>query len=478
MYWVFGLALFVIGLILIPKIRPIKVKPIASLKDVASAPSTKLRPMSLMERWYSASHDSGVYLNFCVGVEIEGEIPSRDAFREAGVRLMAAYPQLSFHIVDNNHQSPCKGHVMTGPKDPQPIIEYIDRQDEDSWKRVIEKEQHRGFGSNPPLWRLTIVSSAQDRDRFDLVFCFYHGFVDGVSGHILADKFMILLDGGDVPTSDALPVPLENLLDISPTIGRIAEELFYDAFPKMNPRHKAYLGPPHQADVWGHHMGYVSFSSEEVTRLLMASRSQGSTINSAISASAHFALAKYLNRSDIECTFGCAVNLRSRTQPPRSPDEIGVYVCEPNFFYRISKSTSFWKFANQCRNDIQTNIESACQTIGILQFLPGSWIDFFQRRAARSPNGRSESLNLSNIGQLTFAKTRFQIRDVWFTNGKPKSGPLFNICAVTVNNRLTLSVGVPFVVSEADAQRFIALVKEAMMHACEKSDFTIEQFLS
>jgi hypothetical protein len=61
-----------------------------------------IRYMSLLERYYSASHNADVYYNFCIIAEMEGSIPSSQYPIAVIHQLVKRHPSLSFVLNDVN----------------------------------------------------------------------------------------------------------------------------------------------------------------------------------------------------------------------------------------------------------------------------------------------------------------------------------------------------------------------------------------
>src|SRR5690242_19193014 len=98
---------------------------------------------------------------------------------------------------------------------------------------------------------------------------------------------------------------------------------------------------------------------------------------------------------------------------------MGPYVCGPGGVHSISGTTSFWKLAQECKEEINETTTKSYQTIGILKFLSGSWKDYFGRKESLKPNGRNETLHFSNLGQLKFPESsEWKIKMGWFINSK------------------------------------------------------------
>eukprot|EP01114_Cavostelium_apophysatum_P010237 TRINITY_DN2373_c0_g2_i1.p1 TRINITY_DN2373_c0_g2~~TRINITY_DN2373_c0_g2_i1.p1 ORF type:complete len:490 (-),score=48.59 TRINITY_DN2373_c0_g2_i1:55-1524(-) len=483
--------IFVVLLALLPFVlwnwRPGKRKLIEDRGSGNFQDPNSLRPLGLLERWYSASHDSKSGLKVSFVLELQGPIPPLNLIEDTLSKLAVNRMFLGVNIKNDEHRTDKEAYFCRVDATRKGFVyplETVFREDDQTWKRVVDNELHNAFDLTDPdalLWKVILISSSISL-QYELLFCFHHTAVDGMAGIHLVQDFLFLF-GTKRETGapeEKLPPPIENVLDIRPTLGKIIRLLFYDSFPRFDPSRKVFLGPPH-VDAERHSLfTYISLTEEETEAVKRAAKDKQTTFHGALSAAAHFALAKNVGQPKVTSLISNAVNLRKKCVPPLPDSTMGAFVCGPGGVHTISGDTSFWRLARECKDEIESNTVDYYQTIGVLNFLTGSWKDFFARKAAHKPNGRHETLSISNLGQFNFPSNVLngsKLNNLWFVNTRTADGPLYNISAVTVDRKFHCTITAPSPpIDQQTLSNYGTHLKNAMIQSTQDSGFTVANF--
>jgi len=416
-------------------------------------PGCAVRSLGVFERWYSVQHDAQIYFNFSFAFKFEGSIPSEEHMRLVVSHLIGKYPSLSCAIVnkDDDKEPP---YFVKVDQVEQKVCKF---EKNPSWKDVILLNHHTPFNIKDitqPLWKL-IFLQGNNPNKFILIASFHHSICDGSSGIRLCQDLLrtyeMVTSSSSSPNQSTTKyqqqqfLPMEDLLDIRPTLWNIIKQVSMDSFPFLRSKSQTWLGPPDSQDERTGGLVYISLNETELENLYQQCRSQGTTINAALCAALQFSAAVTLNNFNLEMSISSAVNLRPYCSPIVSADQTGPILCAPDLHRKIQPNESFWNLARLTRRCFDEGIIESYQLIGILKFLPGSWLDFLKRRKKRVPNGRDHSIHISNLGRTEFEKIYggCKLKRVWFSSVKGPEGPVYQLNVATVHGKLTATLGYP-----------------------------------
>eukprot|EP01114_Cavostelium_apophysatum_P016291 TRINITY_DN4597_c0_g1_i1.p1 TRINITY_DN4597_c0_g1~~TRINITY_DN4597_c0_g1_i1.p1 ORF type:complete len:488 (-),score=56.72 TRINITY_DN4597_c0_g1_i1:656-2119(-) len=443
-----------------------------------------IRSLGVLERWYSANHDSGVGGNFSLVLQLEGTIPSLRSLEEAVRKLMEANLALRVGVKDEYHlvDKPAYLRRISSPKSP---IVCIERTRDDTWKAIIAREHETKFDvadENALLWKLFLVSSPKSR-AFEIIFRFQHVPIDGMAGINIVQDFLKIFESGESLPSTDIPPPLDNVLDIRPKFGNILTELTCELFPILDPhRRSVYLGPPHIDMPISDRTSVISrvgISADETVAVRERAKQERTTFHAAVCAAAQFALAKMVAEPEVKSLLVSAVNLRGLCATPM-PNNAGVFICGPHEVHLLTKNTKFWELARECKDKLTANIERDYQQIGILGFYKNSLLNFFSKKKALKPNGRSGTINISNLGHVDFPERLLGgcvLKDLWFLNTKGPEGPLYMISGLSANGRWSCSIAAPSpALQQHEVDEYGRLFMEALARSSTEPTMSVATF--
>ena len=239
-------------------------------------------------------------------------------------------------------------------------IQIVPRKSQDDWIDIHAEASKVPYEfETRPAIRFILV---QDPEISEVIILCHHIICDGMSVAYLARDLMVYL-GDPSREVEALPAPapitLNNIPgDVAPSalvkyfINRIKrkwdEEIVYFDQEDYEILTKTYW------DNYKHKLFSIELSEEETSALVKQCRSEGITVNSAITAAFSGALTFVSGKKSHHKKTGIAVSLRDRL--PEPPEEaMGYYASgfELNLEYNHKKD--FWENARQYHKKIKPN---------------------------------------------------------------------------------------------------------------------------
>eukprot|EP00343_Euplotes_focardii_P011126 CAMPEP_0205830666 /NCGR_PEP_ID=MMETSP0206-20130828/41767_1 /ASSEMBLY_ACC=CAM_ASM_000279 /TAXON_ID=36767 /ORGANISM="Euplotes focardii, Strain TN1" /LENGTH=485 /DNA_ID=CAMNT_0053134541 /DNA_START=29 /DNA_END=1486 /DNA_ORIENTATION=- len=434
------------------------------------------RRLGLLERWYSASHETGVMLNFCTVVSCHSTLPLRLAdFQEAVACVCRTLPLLRATIVDDD-ASPYFEEISNfqGVE-----VTRVQRVTADTWERLVESENVKPFpyAKGPaPLWRVHLVDCEGSPGDFELVVTVHHGIADGRANmHIcrqLLKAYARARDGSPpssapVPLdSDTAALPLDGLVDLRPSVGFVAKLLLAHKLGVGVPE-RGWLGRPAEPEARSGHVLSGEFTSDETSAIVARCRAEQVTVHalavaaSLIAAAAAEAEGSKKGGGRDTLKFGCstAIDMRGRLAGPApAPSTLGALVCDVKCVLPVRPDSAVWSLAREAWG-AGANPTGGLQTIGVLEHAgPSLWKTVRELRA-KSSAGRSAAVCVSNLGVVKFEAQygEVHVKSARHAQLKLGEGPVFNLAMATTAGVLAyaFTYTVPNV-SHEQARRFRA----------------------
>eukprot|EP00050_Salpingoeca_kvevrii_P015748 m.49719 g.49719 ORF g.49719 m.49719 type:complete len:536 (+) comp6492_c0_seq1:47-1654(+) len=461
----------------------------------AAQRSSDVLKFGLLDRWYSASHDAGSMICFCLVAHLDGgalarlsEAQVRALLATAVSKVLSSSSPLLRAFCDDNDDGEGRFTVIE-EIDVAGMVNYVSRASDGTWEAEMDAQVMMPFARGQPQWRVVAVH-APGSATAELILSLHHGLCDGIaSTHVLRELLLAIksLSGGidgdtqtlasDAPRTVSIPhtqhldlvhVPVEYLVDMRPSLGSIVYEVLADRLPALRQKETAWLGPPHDPVEMSPskrrpQSQHLVLGNDEVQQLLSACRNHRTTMHAAVCAAAHRALCGALaadGDGDVHVATAPttlsmmhAINLRDRGTIPLGPEHLRAYVCgvvTSDPMDRLDDDDG-WQLANSIRQRALSQIVAGQQQVGLLGFLSGSWQAFFQRRKSRPPhNGRDTSLGVSNLGRVPMPHkcgVLGELQGVLFSQSKHGEGPVIHVSLMTTsldNNIQNLRVHIGF----------------------------------
>jgi hypothetical protein len=148
---------------------------------------------------------------------------------------------------------------------------------------------------------------------------------------------------------------------------------------------------------------------------------------------------------------------------------------------RATINDKFWETARKINQQIIDDIPQAVATNGLIAYVPKPTVQWLFSREARPPNGRAETMRMSNLGVIEFEDAYgalCQVRDVWFARHGMRDQQVFMMNVLTPGKDRDMNVllsGVPEILNEGDLQCLVDTFLQVLHHATATppdSDFT------
>ena len=430
------------------------------------------REMGLLERWYSASAEAGAMPAFayCVEFAASSAATASLGWWKAETENLACYlyskhAMLGVSIVDDFGEGSTSAPVhnlvrLQSSVDPRITVQVVQRTSDATWQQECARQQAMVFPANVPPFRLILVHpgslSSSSSTAIEIILVVHHTMLDGVAGGVLlqeiAEKVVADAAQGGLPAvlaptpcTEPLPPAVDEVVDLRPRLGSALFAVAQDALPvlrKLSPN--GWLGPAAHTPAKQRFpvTAYGEVSPVTLSKLKHACKLHGVTMHGAFVAAAAAGCGATMRRlgalhSETSVSVNSAVSLRPAAQPA---SRLGTYVTTLGQLVNVQRPLDFWTEARRSNKIIHTPgaREAAASLIGLLSYLPGSWLAFFRRRVDAAPNGRTETVDISNLGVLRMPQTPagcpVACTGAWFLNEKTGEGSVFMVNLMTLQH--------------------------------------------
>lgn len=247
------------------------------------------------------------------------------------------------------------------------------------------------------------------------------------------------------------PAEIEAHTNVKPGLWFLIKILLADKFAFFRPKTESWIGPadrgavlrPTPALLWS------KVPAPLVASLRALCRTRKTTINAALWSAVVFALFRTFRRalqatSEAQTGHNPAakdgavtlrlenpIDLRSRFDVPIS--HLAPLIIGTDFEVTASLNTAFWKTAASVQEKIVEAVPVGIKTNGLISFIDKPSVPWVFGREARAPNGRRDTLKISNLGCLDFERSYGSLacHDVWFGRHTVRDGCLFTLFVLT-----------------------------------------------
>lgn len=113
-------------------------------------------------------------------------------------------------------------------------------------------------------------------------------------------------------------------------------------------------------------------------------------------------------------------------------EDLGVSLVGPQVLLIASLESNVTEIASAYQTQLAASREAACMDMGLCKFISEDWIQFLKRHAHRHPNGREDSLEVSNLGYMSFGEMAgWSVEGLWFAQGRNVTGPAVTLTMVS-----------------------------------------------
>lgn len=470
-------------------------KPIAMNEDGLT------RPLGELDTWYAAKNRVRILPHFYVAATLSGKPWTLKEAQILFSRVLACHAPSMCTLVD--HDDPTQPpywrrlwHPSYLPEE-QGVMDIhfetraTDAEDDVSWKALAQQHEAEVFSITSPyhtLIRLVIVSRP-NCPYYEVILVPHHAVCDGRGGMFflrqLLDEWSLLQaedvaslqpldltqiiigDGqlGDAVSSNSRPkharwpTEMEALVHTTPSLWFLVKALIEDSLPMFRPTKKFWLGPSDRGALLKPtaEVAWLKISPTVVEAIRIISRTRGVTVNGALWAAITFGLFRIYRRhvkAGREVPTGLNPNDPSSawfrlTSPVDLRSRLGVsevrfspMVVGSEFFAQASTKMTFWATAKSANENLLAGIPNGISTIGTIRWLPRPSGPWFAKREAAPPNGRRQTLEISNVGSLDFGLRYGDsiLRDVYFGRHTVRDGHLFSVTAVTAGSHRAMNL--------------------------------------
>jgi len=293
------------------------------------------------------------------------------------------------------------------------VVEFVKTRDV---RRILEEGHQVGFTwGGLPLWRVKVISSAEDEreGEIEVAFFVHHALGDGRSGFAFHLDFVDALNNlaaidndtqketstlVKVPKLDFLP-PLEDAHTLPLSYRFIATQLIKSLLPASKDN-QHWTGSPHRSDRNITNFRLLYLPSSILNNLLRQCRHRNVTFTALLTVTIARVLARvYTQYTRFSCS--CAMSFRRFTATGRRA--MCNYVT--SYTHRFSSVSSqggcipcdtfSWDAVQTCFKEIKSATASpANQQVGLLKFV-NNYEGFFKDKVGRE---RPHSFEISNVG--------------------------------------------------------------------------------
>ncbi|CAB4378416.1 hypothetical protein RhiirA5_503971 [Rhizophagus irregularis] len=403
-------------------------------------------------------------------------------------KLILKQPSLSISLKDTRSPQPL--FILLSQIDLSNLIKFVViSNDEKDLVNAFEQEHDIALDQDDetkPLWRMTIGiatnsdGNTQTRPDYDLcvMFCWHHCIGDGKSAYAIHNTFIESVNSTlqeknnsfiepinpfskyiiSIPDTHQICEPLEKRINVKPTIPHLLKEAFIElllpSILKKSLLPNYWAGDTHSKDLLDYHTKVLLYSLEkdEFENLILITRQNQTTIQAVLHTAILFSSSHYLNNSNKSIRITSPFTLRPYATPPISSDDMGNYVTEFLFDYKVPVNRSnfdniyFWELCRQYKSQLENDIPSSIQHVGMLDYLSKdnkSWEDFFKQKMIGLPMGRGYSFELSNWGKYYNENTNtcnWKIIDMFISQSAQVVGAAINVNSISYSNKLNISI--------------------------------------
>ncbi|CAB9530230.1 Conserved hypothetical protein [Seminavis robusta] len=463
------------------------------------------RRLGFLERWYVAHSRSGMHTGFLIALELESSntetsLLSLEDTRQILRRVCQKFPWLRVKLkrdgvdgIDSREflkpasSSSTETENTNGlwgddlyvqvlsPQQPsgdffafrQVVVEKESNIPEVLERTLEEESTQEWHDEDPsaPLWRATVLSTADNPHRFSLILAFHHLIVDGVGSTSIAqailDEMNSQTPNGNKSTDDEATInnnplapPMEDLMDTVPTLSHLLIPVLLDRFPSL----ETYFKPIHWKGLTKHDAGArqstmvccpISLNGQQLAKVC---EDMKFTFNSLCVATLCKAIAKTVGNqkehisaamtttqnngiNSVNFKVIVAKNERNNCHPVK-PDDLGVYLSGPQVYVSCCSSNNnatttnkaeYQSIASSFQQRLRALYRAAAMDMGLCVFIPGDWIPFASKFAKNEPNGINDSIEFSNLGKVRFTTNngtpnKWNVKDFWFAQGRRETG--------------------------------------------------------
>ncbi|KAJ5241985.1 uncharacterized protein N7469_000312 [Penicillium citrinum] len=421
----------------------------------------KLRPVGRLEKYSTARHQVGFYLNLAVAATYtlpkEYTLSIKDYVFKACAAVIEEHPILSAIPAADDTQEPYFVRLPT--IDLNQVVQFTQRQQKSSnstltgdndltpdldLQAVLQSEHNKPFAAPNPFWRLHVLLDKEDNSRFTVALILHHALGDGTSAKSFHLSFLCALrstSDGEISHTVMTPqVPLlPNIEDIHPmslSFWFLAKKIF-----------QAKIYSPRDPGLWtgskillptSTRIRLVPFSKKLVGQLRSACRQESTTITALLQTVYARALFKNIPESFTRLNCTGAFSTRRFLPDIITEGSMGVFVADIEESYTRSTvlprdSITFpWEEARRSRKTIQAALDRQGADTGpnLLKF-----VNDYQKELCLSKVGedRDKSFEVSNIGAVVFTEDPSLpcIQDMAFSQCASVMGNAIGVSVVT-----------------------------------------------
>jgi hypothetical protein len=431
--------------------------------------SSKIRPLGLLEKYQVSKSIADCYgtVNLAAHLEHSSGWQDQDVQAWFLARLVPAMQKICereplLSIVVENHDKPDAYLRQIAKLNVMDIVEFktASFQDNAVFQELVGTECRHNFrveDASKPLWRLCVITHPEDTKHCIIFFTWQHVIGDGMSSTMFFDKFLDILNNGNIdqnPEStiqlkkiDEIPLPYDQRGSPKPNIitevvPKAISALFTPKFISQRLDANRWAGE-FTAKEEKHNTTARTFEIS-LEKLLPRCKSEKVTPHCALYIAAITAASSELIDGPAKITIATPVNARQFCNPKIPADEIGNFVGVLDNAVQVPLKEPFWDEARKYRKKLKENQRDeaiATQYLGFLGTYPEEWVKFFKKPLTNSKMGRSGGLELSDLAwwQPKVGKGDWVVEKATFCQSINVYGTNISLNAVTVGSALRVA---------------------------------------
>jgi NRPS condensation-like uncharacterized protein len=302
------------------------------------------RELSLSERFYWLSNQESPF-NICIAVGIEGDLDPL-ILREALDILQKRYVFLRSSV-----RNPSKPYFTTEEVGHIPLRVHR-LEEEDQWVGEIDNELHTPFSyESGPLMRVAYLKGFE---KSELLVSTDHLITDGLACIHLIEELLQIVDGLNQQSpilshpSSIIQQPLEFFIPESINFSTTSSPVL------SVDNASAHTVPGRMGDPEGTGLLFSSLSQEETSRLMVACRDNGTTVQGALFAAMILVMQRETQLQKI--AYECPANLRGFLQPALPLTELGSHIGILYFEAHFEREKGFWDLAREAKSQLHAHL--------------------------------------------------------------------------------------------------------------------------
>ena len=482
-------------------------KPVENTEIQCTSSGKLIRPVGPLEKGLISALDKQHIPKIVFLLRLKSKVHlDPDMVRQALVLLAKRYPLLRMKISKESRNGEPVTEYFTEVEDPSEInFEEVKGFNAEDLESVFERELETPFDLNiGPLWRAVLLDeihvdeAAKDTYKNSIFFTFLHVITDGRSILLMMEQFFryltMVCEGQEAevkslpfrPSTGVLmrhrctPSVLDKMVyRVSSWMSNLKtalkiprpENLYLASYPPVCTRDPA--APDKTSVVWR------EYSFEETLGLTKACKMSKCSVHGAITAAAHLAMAKILDKGKEETSINplylkssCNVDIRKECRPEIESNEFAL--CVSSFRTEIkvsSRNKDFWKFAQHCARQVQW----AFFTGQHHKFLKQCQIKLMapiKQGVAQCNQQDQRVFNLSNVGRQEWKSGEtgpYYFEGLAASVSLRPSGLVFGLIFATTNGKLRCTNSYnKQVASREQAVEFLDLTLDILKDACDQ----------